>query len=72
MQVFAHFALMPPKHLKLDMDHNVIDRKGASKTRVKAWVEPEWLKEYRLERDRVIWRLHPESRKEIEEYYLNK
>lgn len=60
---------MAVKHLKLDMDHNVIDRRVNTVTRVKAWVEPEWLAAYRLERDRLIWRLHPGSRKEIEEYY---
>lgn len=34
---------MAVKHLKLDMDHNVIDRRVKTVTRVKSWVEPEWL-----------------------------
>lgn len=45
---------MPPKHLKLDMDHNVIDRRDKAVARVKAWTEPSWLTEYRYDRDLVI------------------
>ena len=56
------------KKIAIDAEHGFIgDTKYKSKP--KPYVEPEWIKEYRLQRDRVIWRLFPESRKEIEEKY---
>lgn len=57
---------MPAKHIALDMNHDPIERKKKTVTRVKVWVEPEWMKEYRLERDRVIWLKYKSSREHLE------
>lgn len=58
------------KTLQTDLNGNIIQTKIVFKNAApKKWVEPEWLKEYRIDRDRLIWKLHPESREEIEDFY---
>jgi hypothetical protein len=64
---------MPKKVLATDLNGNIQQQKIVfKKAAPKKWVEPEWLKQYRIERDRLIWKLHPESREEIEEFYKTK
>lgn len=64
---------MSKKVLNKGLDGNIVQHElQFKKAPPRKWVEPKWLKEYKLERDRLIWKLHPESRKEIEEYYGSK
>lgn len=46
--------------------------KEKSKYVPKVYVEPEWLTEYLLKRDRVLWLKFPGSRKEIEQRHPKK
>ena len=59
---------MPPK-LILNTNHPdyVPPKKRYSKA--KEWNQSEWTTNYLKDRDRVLWRLYPESRKEIEDRY---
>jgi hypothetical protein len=56
------------KKIALDAEHGFVGVQKA-KSKPKPYIEAEWIKEYRKERDRVIWKLHPESRQEIEDKY---
>lgn len=57
---------MPPKKFNPDHERGFIGDTDY-KAKPKPWIEPEWIKEYKLNRDRVLWKMFPESRKEIEE-----
>lgn len=60
---------MAKKHLRTDGMGNVIDEpKVKSKTKPKPWREPDWLREYRLERERLFWKEKPEQREQIQEF----
>jgi len=60
---------MPPKHLKTNGMGDVIDeQKIKSKTKPKPWIEPDWLREYRLARERLFWKEKPEQRDQIQEF----
>ena len=59
---------MPPKHLKTNGMGDVIDEpKVKSKTKPKPWIEPEFMRQSRLDRERHFWKIYPEQREEIEQ-----
>jgi replication-associated recombination protein RarA len=61
---------MARKHIKSD------GRGGAQelgkikeyKAKPKPWKESQWMRNYRLNRERALWKLYPERRSEIEQY----
>lgn len=60
---------MAKKHLKTDGQGNVVtDPKIETyKAKVKPYTESQKIRDYRLNRNRVLWKMYPESRAEIEE-----
>ena len=59
---------MPPKHIKTDGKGNAIENPIIrSKPKPKPYREPDFLRNYRLARERFFWQKYPEQRAEIEE-----
>jgi len=60
---------MALKHLKTDGQGNVVTNPKLEtyKAKPKPYTESQWMRNYRLERNRVLWKMYPESRLEIEE-----
>ena len=60
---------MPPKHIKTDGKGRGIEHPKLKeyKAKPKPYREPNFLREYRLERERFMWQKYPEQRAEIEE-----
>jgi hypothetical protein len=59
---------MARKHLKTNGMGDVIDEpKIKSKTKPKPWIEPEFMRQLRLDRERYFWQIYPEQRAEIEQ-----
>ncbi len=63
---------MAIKRIKTDGYGNATEQYKEPKAKVKKkpYKKPEWLQNYIIERDRLLWKLYPESRKEIEEKYI--
>jgi hypothetical protein len=57
---------MRKKKIAINAEHGYIGEVESKRKPVKPYIEPAWLVDYRLKRDRVIWQNHPESRNEIE------
>ena len=52
---------------------DVIDVKSEKvKSKPKPYIEAQWLTDYKVARDRLIWKDHPDSRNEIELHYKTK
>ena len=45
--------------------------KERSKSKPKPWEQPQFITDYFLARDRILWKQYPDSRKEIEERHIN-
>jgi len=60
---------MPPKLIKTDGrgDAQELGKIQTYKAKPKPYREPNFLREYRLERERFMWQKYPEQRVEIEE-----
>ena len=59
---------MPPKRIKTDGTGRAVDNPTLrSKSKPKPYREPDFLRNYRLARERFFWQKYPEQRAEIEE-----
>jgi len=58
---------MPKKHIKTDGYGNATEQYKAPKAKPKPYTEPQWLRDYMLERERHFWLKYPDQRAEIEE-----
>jgi hypothetical protein len=60
---------MPPKHIPTNGKGDAIEHPKIQtyKAKPKPYKEPNFLREYRLERERFMWQKYPEQRAEIEE-----
>lgn len=60
---------MPPKRIKTDGrgDAQELGKVITYKAKPKPYIEPQWLQDYRLERERFFWLKFPEQREAIEE-----
>jgi hypothetical protein len=60
---------MPPKHIPTDGKGNAIEHPKLKeyKAKPKPYREPDFLRNYRLARERFFWQKYPEQRAEIEE-----
>ena len=59
---------MARKHLRTDGHGNVLnDPVSKSKSKQKPWIEPEFMRQLRLDRERHFWKIYPEQREEIEQ-----
>jgi len=60
---------MPPKRIKTDGTGRSVDNPTLrSKSKPKPYREPDWLRKYRLDRERWFWQKYPEQRVWIEEF----
>jgi hypothetical protein len=60
---------MPPKLIKTDGQGSAqeLGKLETYKAKPKPYREPDFLRNYRLERERFMWQKYPEQRAEIEE-----
>ena len=59
---------MTKKHIPTDGQGRAIENSIIrSKAKPKPYREPDWLRKYRLDRERFFWQKFPEQRTEIEE-----
>jgi hypothetical protein len=63
---------MPKKHIKTDGRGNPqeLGKVETYKAKPKAWKESDFLRNYRLARERVLWQLFPDRRADIEQYVI--
>ena len=60
---------MPPKHIPTDGKGNAIENLIIrSQAKPKPYREPDWLRKYRLDRERFFWQKFPEQRAWIQEW----
>jgi hypothetical protein len=60
---------MPPKHIPTDGQGRAIENPIIrSKAKPKPYREPDWLRKYRLDRERYFWQKFPEQREYIQEW----
>lgn len=60
---------MPPKHIPTDGQGRAIENPIiCSKAKPKPYREPDWLRKYRLDRERFFWQKFPEQREYIQEW----
>ena len=60
---------MPPKRIKTNGQGDAVNNPEIrSKSKPKPYREPDWLRKYRLDRERWFWQNYPEQRAWIEEF----
>lgn len=60
---------MPPKRIKTNSQGDAIENPTIrSKAKQKPYREPDFMRKYRLERERYFWKKYPEQRAYIEEW----
>lgn len=60
---------MPIKRIKTDGTGRAVETTiTRSKSKPKPYREPDWLRKYRLDRERWFWQKYPEQRAWIEEF----
>ena len=60
---------MTKKHIPTDGQGRAIENPVIrSKSKPKPYREPDWLRKYRLDRERYFWQKFPEQRQTIEEW----
>ena len=60
---------MPPKRIKTNGQGDAVNNPEIrSKSKPKPYREPDWLRKYRLDRERWFWQKYPEQRAWIEEF----
>ena len=64
------YLITMKKHIKTDGrgDAQELGKIKEYKAKPKPWKESQWMRNYRLNRERALWKLYPESRAEIEQY----
>lgn len=60
---------MPPKKFHADKERGYVGDKPVRTKKAVPFVYPDWLVTYWRDRDRCLWKLFENSRKEIEERY---
>ena len=64
-----NYLRLPAKRIKTNGQGDAVNNPEIrSKSKPKPYREPDWLREYRLARERLFWKEKPEQREQIQEF----